>query len=294
MGRKLKSQQEPSGPLKEPTYTEFIVFGLLAVVGITAIVVFLGKRAQTPFVAQADPPVTTPAQEQESIPTPESADSADQVADNNEPDAKPDPELQQPPVVTQPETTYSLSVAGQGGAVRKRPDQASYAQGETVTLEAVPDAGFRFSGWTGDLSDSANPVTLVMDASKSVNAGFVPLAYSLMVTAQGGSVTKRPDQASYKHGATVTLEATPNPGYDFSSWTVHMAFIIIFSNIWGLIFREWKGSSKRTHKLIMLGILTLVASICVVGVGNYLQKDENKDPNPTQQLSRVIETIPSQ
>ena len=33
--------------------------------------------------------------------------------------------------------------------------------------------------------------------------------------------------------------------YDFSSWTIHMAFIIIFSNIWGLIFREWKGASRR-------------------------------------------------
>jgi L-rhamnose-H+ transport protein len=82
--------------------------------------------------------------------------------------------------------------------------------------------------------------------------------------------------------------------YDFSSWTVHMAFIIIFSNIWGLIFHEWKGSSKRTHKLIILGIFTLVASICVVGVGNYLKKDENQNPNPTQQSARVIETIHSQ
>ncbi|MBN2313423.1 MAG: L-rhamnose/proton symporter RhaT [Sedimentisphaerales bacterium] len=82
--------------------------------------------------------------------------------------------------------------------------------------------------------------------------------------------------------------------YDFSSWTIHMAFIIIFSNIWGLIFREWKGSSKRTHKLIVLGLFTLVASICVVGVGNYLKKTENQNPNSTQQSARVIGTVHSQ
>ena len=59
--------------------------------------------------------------------------------------------------------------------------------------------------------------------------------------------------------------------YDFSSWTVHMAFIIVFSNIWGLIFREWKGSSRRTHRLVFLGISILIASTFVVGLGTYLE-----------------------
>jgi L-rhamnose-H+ transport protein len=58
--------------------------------------------------------------------------------------------------------------------------------------------------------------------------------------------------------------------YDFSSWTIHMAFIIVFSNIWGLIFREWKGSSRRTHQIIFLGIVVLIGSTVVVGLGNYL------------------------
>lgn len=58
--------------------------------------------------------------------------------------------------------------------------------------------------------------------------------------------------------------------YDFSSWTIHMAFIIIFSNIWGLIFKEWKGTSRLTHRLIFTGIAILVCSTLVVGLGNYL------------------------
>ena len=58
--------------------------------------------------------------------------------------------------------------------------------------------------------------------------------------------------------------------YDFSSWSIHMAFIIVFSNIWGLIFREWKGTSKRTHSFIFLGILVLIGSTMIVGLGNYL------------------------
>jgi len=58
--------------------------------------------------------------------------------------------------------------------------------------------------------------------------------------------------------------------YDFSSWSIHMAFIIVFSNIWGLIFREWKGSSSRTIRIIIAGILVLVVSTGVIGLGNYL------------------------
>lgn len=60
--------------------------------------------------------------------------------------------------------------------------------------------------------------------------------------------------------------------YDFSSWTIHMAFIIVFSNLWGIKFHEWKGSSRSTLRLVISGILVLVASTVVVGVGNYLAK----------------------
>ena len=59
--------------------------------------------------------------------------------------------------------------------------------------------------------------------------------------------------------------------YGFSSWTIHMAFIIVFSNIWGLFFHEWKGSSRRTHQIIRLGIVVLIASTVVVGLGSYLK-----------------------
>ena len=58
--------------------------------------------------------------------------------------------------------------------------------------------------------------------------------------------------------------------YGFSSWTIHMAFIIVFSNMWGLILHEWRGTSRRTKKLVCAGLSVLVASTLVVGYGNYL------------------------
>jgi L-rhamnose-H+ transport protein len=67
-----------------------------------------------------------------------------------------------------------------------------------------------------------------------------------------------------------TMGETQMGKFGFSSWTLHMASIIIFATMWGWIFHEWKGSSKKVHLLIAGGIATLILSTLVVGYGNYL------------------------
>lgn len=57
--------------------------------------------------------------------------------------------------------------------------------------------------------------------------------------------------------------------YKFSSWTLHMASIIIFGSLWGIGFKEWKGAGVRAGCLLTLAVLLLVASTVVVGYGNY-------------------------
>jgi L-rhamnose-H+ transport protein len=58
--------------------------------------------------------------------------------------------------------------------------------------------------------------------------------------------------------------------YDFSSWTLLMASIIIFATLWGLLLKEWKGTSSRTKALVSAGLALLVGSILIIGYGNYL------------------------
>jgi L-rhamnose-H+ transport protein len=58
--------------------------------------------------------------------------------------------------------------------------------------------------------------------------------------------------------------------YKFSSWTLHMASIIIFSSLWGIGFKEWKGSGTQAGLLLTLALLLLVGSTVIVGYGNYL------------------------
>lgn len=58
--------------------------------------------------------------------------------------------------------------------------------------------------------------------------------------------------------------------YRFSGWTLHMAFIIVFSSLWGLYLHEWRGANPATMRTISLGILTVILSTVIVGFGNYL------------------------
>jgi L-rhamnose-H+ transport protein len=58
--------------------------------------------------------------------------------------------------------------------------------------------------------------------------------------------------------------------FDFASWSIHMASIIIFSNLWGLWLKEWTHVNRRTRVYLWLGIVTLLVSVIMIGIGNNL------------------------
>ncbi|WP_405410696.1 L-rhamnose/proton symporter RhaT [Maribacter sp. Asnod1-A12] len=58
--------------------------------------------------------------------------------------------------------------------------------------------------------------------------------------------------------------------YEFASWSLHMAFIIIFSTLWGVYFKEWEGVSKKTMRTLWLGLSVIILSTLLIGIGNSL------------------------
>lgn len=60
-------------------------------------------------------------------------------------------------------------------------------------------------------------------------------------------------------------------GNGASSWILHMSFIILVANMWGLLLKEWKGVTKKTTTTIIIGIITIIASVIIVGYGNSLK-----------------------
>jgi L-rhamnose-H+ transport protein len=59
-------------------------------------------------------------------------------------------------------------------------------------------------------------------------------------------------------------------GNGASSWILHMATIILTSNLWGFYRNEWKGVSNKTRNTIYTGIALILLSVVIVGIGNSL------------------------
>jgi L-rhamnose-H+ transport protein len=79
-----------------------------------------------------------------------------------------------------------------------------------------------------------------------------------------------------------TMGETQMGRFKFSSWTLHMASIIIFSTLWGIVLKEWRGAGARTKWMVALSLLVLIASTVVVGYGNYLGTHTSKSEASAQ------------
>lgn len=127
-----------------------------------------------------------------------------------------------------------------------------------VTRPTVP------AGTVERVSDSAITVGSPVAGTTAAAVEPVPLATNYFFSALAGVTW-------YMQFFFYTMGETQMGAYKFSSWTLHMASIIIFSTIWGIILHEWKGASKRVHALITAGIVILIASTMIVGYGTKLQ-----------------------
>lgn len=58
--------------------------------------------------------------------------------------------------------------------------------------------------------------------------------------------------------------------YGFTSWALHMAMLILFSNIYGWLFKEWEGADKRPKKILRVGMILIVVASLIITYGNYL------------------------
>ncbi len=114
--------------------------------------------------------------------------------------------------------TLAVSIAGQGTVA---PNGGTFASGTSVTLTATPAAGYQFSSWSGAVTGTTNPATVVMNANKTVTATFAQIIitqYTLTVNVTGQG-TVAPTGGSFASGTTVNLTATPATGYHFTSWS---------------------------------------------------------------------------
>jgi uncharacterized repeat protein (TIGR02543 family) len=104
----------------------------------------------------------------------------------------------------------------------------TYEPGTVVSLNATPDSGYQFVGWTGDVGTVANVnaalTTIAVNGDYSVTANFElppPVQYSLNIIGPtyGSVTTPGEGRFMYEEGTMVNLVAEPDGGYEFARWT---------------------------------------------------------------------------
>jgi uncharacterized repeat protein (TIGR02543 family) len=124
--------------------------------------------------------------------------------------------------------THTLTVVIQppdAGTVTLNPSDGTYPEGTTVTATATPASGYKFSQWllNGE-TRTENPTTIIMDKDYTLTAIFTQLpTYKLTIAVNDptmGTTNPAPGEYTYPEGASVTVQAIPNMGYTFVSWTL--------------------------------------------------------------------------
>lgn len=127
-----------------------------------------------------------------------------------------------------PVTYYTLTIPSVvGGATDPAPGLYPYEEGSVVSVEAIPDSGYKFSHW---MLDGVNvgtvvPYLVTMDADHTLWPVFTeipPTEYTLTIQATlGGSTDPIPGVYTHVEGTTVDVTANPDPDYYFSHWLLN-------------------------------------------------------------------------
>jgi L-rhamnose-H+ transport protein len=130
------------------------------------------------------------------------------------------------------------------------PKRYSQAAKETIVETAID-------------APSRELVELLPSAKRNNSRESVPMLANYLFCALAGTTW-------YFQFFFYTMGETQMGKYGFSSWTLHMASIIIFSSLWGIGLKEWKGAGVPAMRLLTLALFLLVGSTMIVGYGNYL------------------------
>ena len=121
-------------------------------------------------------------------------------------------------VSTTPEYIVTISVNGNGNVTGA--NTGTYLEDTELTLTATPEDHYEFTGWTGDVNSTENPLTITVDGDKNITANFAKKQYTLTVFVNDENKgTIDVATGSHEYGTEVTLTATPKPGYKLLAWS---------------------------------------------------------------------------
>lgn len=158
-------------------------------------------------------------------------------------------------------TTHTVLVAvspSNSATVEVQPKQDYYTYGTTVTLFVIPNEGYEFVGWSGDLNVSSNPLKLIIENDINLTANLRLTTHTLTVNVeppQAAQVEIYPLRDYYTYFDTVTIRLTISEGYEFLGWSGS------YSGFENPLFLEVKGdislsaNFKLTTHTVLVNII---------------------------------------
>ena len=118
------------------------------------------------------------------------------------------------------QTVYAVTTVVNEEAMGTVTGAGDYLAGESATLTATANAGYRFVNWTvGEETKTENPLTLTVNGNLTVTANFAALPqYIITATANDAAMGSVTGAGTYYEGEEVTLKAIANPGHEFVDW----------------------------------------------------------------------------
>jgi uncharacterized repeat protein (TIGR02543 family) len=165
-----------------------------------------------------------------------------------------------------------------------------YTAGSSLQLTATPAAGYQFTSWIGSASGSANPLTVLLDAPKTVTANFAatapevridantPVAFSVSGVGCPSGAYTAPVTLTITNGVTCTLTVQPQAGTadtrsTFSKWADGMLSAT----------RTIVASPGAVYTIVMIAEYRLVRSVS--GLGSVSGSDAFYAAGATVQLT---------
>ncbi len=156
-----------------------------------------------------------------------------------------------------PRIVINTSVIG-GGQITKSPDQEDYAVDSEVELTAIPDGGYVFEGWSGDVESTDNPLTVTLTSNMNITANFTVAT----------SISQEP---------ALSLTVMPNPSYGVFSVQVMQPVSYKVYNLNGVLVKE--GNASEIFDLDMRGYNNAI----------YILQVESQDGVSVQRIMKISE-----
>jgi hypothetical protein len=120
--------------------------------------------------------------------------------------------------------TYTLTITTTtGGTTSPALGTYTYDAGSSVNVTALPSANYFFDHWVldGSPAGTANPISVLMNNNRTLQAVFSLINYTLTITTTaGGTTNPAPGTYTYASGSSVNVTATPYNNYKFVRWVL--------------------------------------------------------------------------